>query len=95
MPTYKIWDESVNIEIEEEIFPDEDWLKEKDALFDNPYHGFFDSCHEGKRLHYRKNLPHKGTPIRAIVVFQVCVGVCGCSIVLYSYIALSCHVISH
>lgn len=71
MPSYNLWGhEDLNIEIPEDVFPDEAWLKKKDELFDNPEHGFFESCHEGKKLHYRKNLPPKGTPVRAIVVHQ-------------------------
>mmetsp|Transcript_34593 Transcript_34593/g.81549 ORF Transcript_34593/g.81549 Transcript_34593/m.81549 type:complete len:354 (-) Transcript_34593:28-1089(-) len=68
---YDLWGHTnLDIEIPEDIFPDEAWLEEKDVLFEHPQHGFFESCHQGKRLHYRKNLPPKGTPIRAIIVWQ-------------------------
>mmetsp|Transcript_35433 Transcript_35433/g.38346 ORF Transcript_35433/g.38346 Transcript_35433/m.38346 type:complete len:346 (-) Transcript_35433:348-1385(-) len=70
MPVYKLWNQSVDIEIPQEIFPDENWLQEKDILFNDPRHDFFESCYERKRLHYRINLPPVGTPIRAIVVWQ-------------------------
>lgn len=71
MPLYNLWGHTnLDIEIPEEVFPDEAWRKEKDELFNNPVHGYFESCHERKRLHYRKNLPPQGTPIRAILVWQ-------------------------
>ncbi|VEU34547.1 unnamed protein product [Pseudo-nitzschia multistriata] len=71
MPCYNLWDhDGLDIEIPEEIFPDETFRKEKDILFDHPQHGYFESCYQGKKLHYRKNLPPEGTPIRAIVVWQ-------------------------
>lgn len=71
MPPYNLWGHTdLNIEIPEDVFPDETYLNEKDVLFDHPHHGFFESCHEGKKLHYRKNLPPDGTPVRAILVWQ-------------------------
>jgi alpha-beta hydrolase superfamily lysophospholipase len=71
MPRYNLWGHTdLDIEIPEEIFPDETFRNEKDILFDNPQHGYFESCHEGKKLHYRKNLPSKDTPLRAILVWQ-------------------------
>ena len=71
MPLYDLWGhKDLDIEIPEDVFPDEIWRQKKDVLFANPEHGFFESCYEGKKLHYRKNLPHKGTPIRAIVIYQ-------------------------
>jgi len=47
-----------------------DWLKDFDALHEHPHHGFFESTYEGKKLHYWKKLPPKGTPIKAILVYQ-------------------------
>jgi len=71
MSHYNLWGYTdLDIEIPEEVFPDETWRNEKDVLFDSPHHGFFESCHEAKKLHYRKNLPREGTPVRAIVVWQ-------------------------
>jgi len=71
MPSYNLWGHTdLDIEIPEEFFPDETFRNEKDVLFDNPQHGFFESCHDAKKLHYRKNLPPEGTPVRAIVVWQ-------------------------
>ena len=69
MPIYNLWGESVNIEIPEEVFPDEAFLKQRDELFDHPQHGWFESTFEGKKLHYRCNLP-KGNKPKAIVVWQ-------------------------
>lgn len=70
MPSYSLWGHTdLNIEIAEDVFADETWHKERDILFDHPQHGYFESCHEGKKLHYRKNLPPEGTPIRAIIVW--------------------------
>ncbi len=71
MPLYDLWGhKNLNIEIPEDIFPDESWRQKKDVLFDNPEHGFFQSCYENKKLHYRKNLPPSGTPVKAIVIYQ-------------------------
>jgi len=68
---YSLWGhDDLKIEIPEEVFPDEAFRNEKDRLFDFPEHGFFVSCHEGKKLHYRKNLPPSSVPIRAIIVWQ-------------------------
>ena len=71
MPLYNLWGYTdLNIEIPVDEFPDETWRNKKEVLFANPEHGYFESCYEGKKLHYRKNLPPKGTPIRAIVIYQ-------------------------
>mmetsp|Transcript_15730 Transcript_15730/g.32308 ORF Transcript_15730/g.32308 Transcript_15730/m.32308 type:complete len:353 (+) Transcript_15730:121-1179(+) len=71
MPLYNLWGHTdLDIEIPEDLFPDEAYRDKKDTLLGNPEHGFFESCHEGKKLHYRKNLPPKGEPVRAIVVWQ-------------------------
>jgi len=70
MPRYDLWGhKNLDIEIPEDLFPDETWLEKKDVLFDNPHHGYFESCHEGKKLHYRRNLP-SGKPVKAIIIFQ-------------------------
>ena len=70
MPRYDLWGhKNLDIEIPEDLFPDETWLEKKDVLFDNPHHGYFESCHEGKKLHYRKNLPSE-KPVKAIIIFQ-------------------------
>lgn len=71
MPLYDLWGhKDLNIEIPEDVFPDEAWQAKREVLFDNPEHGYFESSFEGKRLHYRKNLPPKGTPVRAILIHQ-------------------------
>eukprot|EP00536_Pseudo-nitzschia_multiseries_P017401 jgi/Psemu1/224883/e_gw1.1535.17.1 len=71
MPSYDLWgNTNLDIEIPEDVFPDKAFLEEKDVLFDHPEHGFFESCHGGKRLHFRRNLPPKGTTVRAIIVWQ-------------------------
>ena len=70
MPRYDLWGhKNLDIEIPEDLFPDETWLEKKDVLFDNPHHGYFESCHEGKKLHYRRNLPSE-KPVKAIIIFQ-------------------------
>uniref|UniRef100_A0A7S4NHY2 Serine aminopeptidase S33 domain-containing protein n=1 Tax=Odontella aurita TaxID=265563 RepID=A0A7S4NHY2_9STRA len=74
MPLYDLWGHSdLEIEIPKEEFPDDEWLKDKDDLFDYPEHGFFTSCYQGKKIHYRKNIP-KGD-VKAIVVWHH--GICG------------------
>lgn len=69
----------MDIEIPEDVFPDDAWLREQDELFDNPEHGWFESSHERKRLHYRKNVPssdgNDGGGVRAVVVWHH--GICG------------------
>lgn len=74
MPLYNLWGESdLDIEIDKDVFPDEQWLQEKEELFDHPEHGWFESVHQKKRLHYRKNIPTTG--VKAIVVWHH--GICG------------------
>lgn len=71
MPKYDLWGhKDLDIEIPKDVFAEETWLEERDELFGNPEHGYFESSHEGKKLHYRKNLPPEGTPVRAILVYQ-------------------------
>lgn len=71
MPKYDLWGHTdLDIEIPEDVFPDEAWLKERDELFGDPDHGYFESTYRGKKLHYRSNLPPKGEPVRAVVVYQ-------------------------
>jgi len=78
MPKYDLWGHAgIDVEIPEDDFPDEDWRKEKDELFDDPEHGYFESTYEGKKLHYRANFPKKkdgggkdDDAVRAVVVYQ-------------------------
>lgn len=74
MPVYNLWGADAEIEISKEIFPSEEWLKEKDELFDHPEHGWFESSFQKKKLHYRKNIPKDGN-VKAILVWQH--GICG------------------
>ena len=70
MPLRDLWGyKNLDIEIPDDVFPSDQWLKEKDELYGSPEHGYFESCFENKKLHYRKNLPKSGTPIKAIVVW--------------------------
>lgn len=58
MPDYTLWNNTtVNVEIPEDIFPDEEFRNKRDELFDHPEHGFFESNYQQKKLHYRRNLP--------------------------------------
>jgi len=77
MPLYNLWGESgLDIEIAEDVFPNDEWLRDQDELFDHPEHGWFESVHQNKRLHYRKNLPSGGIKqVKAIVVWHH--GICG------------------
>ena len=72
MPKYDLWGHSnLDIDISKEVFPNEEWLKDHDELFDHPYHGFFESSYQKKKLHYRRNLPKKeGVKVKAIVVWH-------------------------
>lgn len=73
---YNLWGATdLNIEIDKDTFPSDEWLKEKDELFDHPEHGWCESVYQQKRLHYRKNIPDKNTDIKAIVVWHH--GICG------------------
>lgn len=75
MPLYNLWGGAdLDLEIPTDIFPTDEWLKEQDALFDHPIHGWFSSCYQKKRLHYRKNIPSNGE-VKAIVVWHH--GICG------------------
>lgn len=69
MPIYNLWGQSVDIEIPEDVFPDEKWRDAKDEMFHNNKHGFFESTYQGKQLHYRYNLPEKSKP-KAIMIWQ-------------------------
>ena len=76
MPLYDLWGASgVDIEIPRDIFPSSDWLSDHDEIFDHPEHGWFGSVHEGKRLHWRKNVPEDRTKVKAVVVWHH--GICG------------------
>ena len=69
MPLYNLWGASdLEIEIPKDIFPNDEWLREQQDLFDHPEHSWFESVHEKKRLHYRKNIP-KGK-VTAVVVWH-------------------------
>ena len=65
---YELWGEKVDIQIPEDVFPDQKWREEKDDLFAHPKHGWFESTFESKKLHYRCNLP-KGKP-RAVLIWH-------------------------
>jgi len=68
---YDLWgNKDLDIEIPEDVFADETWLKERDELFDNPEHGYFESSYKEKKLHYLKNFPKEKKPVRAILVYQ-------------------------
>lgn len=75
MPRRNLWGESdLDIEIPDDLFPDDEWLQGQEELFDHPQHGWFESVHKKKRLHYRKNVPADGK-VKAIVVWHH--GICG------------------
>ena len=73
-PVRNLWGKSVEIQIPDEIFPDEQYLQDKQELFDHPEHGWFDSTFDdgsgGKTysLHYRCNMPK--TQPKAILIWQ-------------------------
>ena len=79
MPTYyNLWGASnaINIEIPNDIFPNQAWLNEQEELFNRPQHGWFESTYKNKKLHYRKNIPNnKNGEVKGILVYHH--GICG------------------
>jgi alpha-beta hydrolase superfamily lysophospholipase len=58
------------IEIPAAVFPTPDEFENLEQSFTGCEHGWFDSCHEGAKLHYRKWLPKNNKKPKAIVVFM-------------------------
>jgi len=75
MPLYDLWGgTALDIEIPKNVFPNDEWLKVQDELFDNPEHGWFESSYKKKKLHFRKNIPSNGE-VKAVLVWHH--GICG------------------
>ena len=70
MPKYDLWGHTdLDIEIPEDVFPDEEFRKGLDAFLENPTHDYFESTYKQKKLHYFSKLP-PGGKVRAVVVYQ-------------------------
>lgn len=66
----KVFGVERKILISKQISLEEDEIKPvEERLGDNCEHGWFDSCFEATKLHYRKWLPHGGKPPKAVVIF--------------------------
>jgi len=69
MPTYKVFGVERKIDVPQDRFPTAAELEELEggAILPGCEHGWYDSCVEGAKLHYRKFLPKSP---KAVVIYQ-------------------------
>lgn len=59
-----------DLDIPVDIAPTQDEQRGWDEILKGSQHGWFDSCHGGAKLHYRKWLPPDGVKPKAVIVFM-------------------------
>jgi acylglycerol lipase len=67
---YDLWGKKVYLGIPPENFPTKEEMTQMESLMPECCHGWFESCYEGKQLHYRKFLPPNNQKPKAIIVYH-------------------------